>query len=107
MTDHVVVERRMLEALVCPVTQAQLTWDAAGFVPAGSALVLATPTATGTLTFANAIALGGNVDTVRTLQVEDGTATVDAVMTGAGNATDPTVTAVDVTGRGTPGGTAR
>ncbi|GGW26332.1 UPF0434 protein [Gemmobacter lanyuensis] len=28
MTDHVVVERRMLEALVCPVTQAQLTWDA-------------------------------------------------------------------------------
>lgn len=28
MTDLVVVERRMLEALVCPVTQAQLTWDA-------------------------------------------------------------------------------
>ncbi len=28
MSDHVVVERRMLESLVCPVTQAQLTWDA-------------------------------------------------------------------------------
>ena len=28
MTDHVVVERRMLEALVCPVTQAMLTYDA-------------------------------------------------------------------------------
>ena len=27
MSDHVIVERRMLEALVCPVTQAQLTWD--------------------------------------------------------------------------------
>ena len=27
MSDHVIVERRMLEALVCPVAQAQLTWD--------------------------------------------------------------------------------
>ena len=27
MSDHVIVERRMLEGLVCPVTQAQLTWD--------------------------------------------------------------------------------
>ncbi|MBT9247186.1 Trm112 family protein [Gemmobacter fulvus] len=28
MTDQVVVERRMLEALVCPVTQAVLSYDA-------------------------------------------------------------------------------
>lgn len=28
MMDTVTVERRMLESLVCPVTQAQLTWDA-------------------------------------------------------------------------------
>lgn len=27
MTDQVIVDRRMLEALVCPVTQAVLTWD--------------------------------------------------------------------------------
>lgn len=28
MSDAVVVDRRMLEALVCPVTHAVLTWDA-------------------------------------------------------------------------------
>jgi len=28
MSDTVVVDRRMLEALVCPVTHAVLTWDA-------------------------------------------------------------------------------
>ncbi|RID92396.1 Trm112 family protein [Gemmobacter lutimaris] len=28
MTDQNTPERRMLEALVCPMTQAQLTWDA-------------------------------------------------------------------------------
>ncbi|NBX35045.1 hypothetical protein EBR16_06760, partial [bacterium] len=61
----------------------QVTWGADGFLVDGAALILATPTATGTLTFANPIALGGNAQTVRALQVEDGTATVDAVMTGA------------------------
>jgi uncharacterized protein YbaR (Trm112 family) len=28
MTDRVTPDRRMLEALVCPVTNAVLTWDA-------------------------------------------------------------------------------
>jgi len=28
MSDTVIVDRRMLEALVCPVTHAVLTWDA-------------------------------------------------------------------------------
>jgi uncharacterized protein YbaR (Trm112 family) len=28
MTDEVIPDRRMLEALVCPVTHAVLTWDA-------------------------------------------------------------------------------
>ncbi|NBE07113.1 Trm112 family protein [Paragemmobacter ruber] len=28
MTDATVIDRRMLEALVCPVTQAALTYDA-------------------------------------------------------------------------------
>ncbi|WP_151719081.1 Trm112 family protein [Gemmobacter serpentinus] len=28
MSDTTQTDRRMLEALVCPVTQAQLTWDA-------------------------------------------------------------------------------
>lgn len=28
MTDATVIDRRMLEALVCPVTQATLTYDA-------------------------------------------------------------------------------
>lgn len=28
MSDTTPTDRRMLEALVCPVTQAQLTWDA-------------------------------------------------------------------------------
>lgn len=28
MTDTTSSDRRMLEVLVCPVTQAQLTWDA-------------------------------------------------------------------------------
>ncbi|GAB1361474.1 Trm112 family protein [Rhodobacter sp.] len=27
MTDQVIPDRRMLEALVCPVTNAVLTWD--------------------------------------------------------------------------------
>ncbi|NCA02771.1 MAG: hypothetical protein EBS87_11540, partial [Sphingomonadaceae bacterium] len=62
---------------------APLTWGTAGFLPDAAALILATPTATGTLTFANPIALGGTAVTVRALQVENGTATEDAVMTGA------------------------
>ena len=49
---------------------APLTWGANGFLPAGAALILSTPTATGTLTFANPIALGGTAVTVRALQVE-------------------------------------
>jgi len=53
---------------------APLTWGAAGFLPDAAALILATPTATGTLTFANPIALGGTAITVRALQVENGTA---------------------------------
>lgn len=28
MTDEVIPDRRMLEALVCPLTHAVLTWDA-------------------------------------------------------------------------------
>jgi len=62
---------------------ASLTWGADGFLTDAAALILATPTATGTLTFANPIALGGTAVTVRSLQVEDGAAVVDAVMTGA------------------------
>ncbi|NBP46284.1 MAG: hypothetical protein EBU72_13910, partial [Betaproteobacteria bacterium] len=60
-----------------------LNWGLGGFIPEGSSLLLSDVSSANNVTFANPIALGGNAQTVRALQVEDGTATVDAVMTGA------------------------
>lgn len=66
---------------------AGVTWASGNFVPTGSALILGHTTADKTVTFLNPIALNG---ATRIIDVQDGTAAVDAVVSGAisGGASD-------------------
>ena len=66
---------------------AGVTWASGNFVPNGSALILSHTTANKTVTFLNPIALNG---ATRVIDVQDGTAAVDAVVSGAisGGASD-------------------
>ncbi|MEI6238977.1 MAG: autotransporter-associated beta strand repeat-containing protein [Planctomycetia bacterium] len=61
-------------------SSATVTWASGNFVPNGSALVLGATTADRTITLQNPIDLNG---AVRTVQVDDGTAAVDASLGGA------------------------
>ncbi len=56
-----------------------VTWGSGSFVPSGSSLILGAADADKTVTFQNSIALNG---AVRTVQVNDGAAAVDAVLSG-------------------------
>lgn len=62
------------------------TWASGNFVPNGSQLVLSSPTSTNTITFVNPIALNG---AVRTVNVNNGAANIDAVISGAITGTSP------------------
>ncbi len=55
------------------------TWNAAGFVPTGSSLVLSSVTSTNLTTFQNPIDLAGGI---RTVQVNNGLANIDAALSG-------------------------
>ncbi|MGO4550201.1 autotransporter-associated beta strand repeat-containing protein [Lysobacter sp. 2RAF19] len=57
-----------------------VTWNAANFVPTGSQLILGSTLADSMVTFVNPIALNG---ATRSLFIADGTASLDATMTGA------------------------
>ena len=56
---------------------ATMVWNSGSFVPTGSALVLSSTTSDSTVTFQNAIDLNG---AVRTIQVNNGSASTDAVI---------------------------
>ena len=56
-----------------------VTWGSGSFVPVGSALILGASTGDKTVTFQNPIDFGGNVCTVL---ANDGTATVDGILSG-------------------------
>jgi autotransporter-associated beta strand protein len=58
---------------------AQVTWASGSFVPTGSTFILGASGADKTVTFQNPIALGA---VSRTVQVDDGSATVDAILSG-------------------------
>jgi autotransporter-associated beta strand protein len=57
-----------------------VTWGSGGFIPTGSSLILGAADSDKTVTFQNPVALNG---AVRTVQVNDGSAAVDAVLSGA------------------------
>ncbi len=59
---------------------ATVVWNSGSFVPTGSALVLSSTTSDNTVTFQNGIDTNG---AVRTVQVDDGSADTDAVLSGA------------------------
>lgn len=59
---------------------ASVTWASGAFLPAGASLILAANDADKTVNFLNPIALNG---AVRTVQVNNGSAAVDAVLSGA------------------------
>ncbi|MBI3881682.1 MAG: autotransporter-associated beta strand repeat-containing protein, partial [Verrucomicrobia bacterium] len=59
---------------------AGVTWNSGSFVPTGSTFVLGATNADKTITFQNPIALNG---AARTIQVVDGSAAIDAAITGA------------------------
>ncbi|MEX1049361.1 MAG: autotransporter-associated beta strand repeat-containing protein [Akkermansiaceae bacterium] len=58
---------------------AGVTWNTGSFVPTGQSLILGAAGADKTVTFANSIDFGS---AVRTVQVDDGSATVDAILSG-------------------------
>ncbi|MDW8309862.1 MAG: autotransporter-associated beta strand repeat-containing protein, partial [Verrucomicrobiales bacterium] len=58
---------------------AMLTWASGNFVPSGSSLILAAPSADRTVTLVNPINFNG---AARTVQVDNGSAAVDAVLSG-------------------------
>jgi autotransporter-associated beta strand protein len=58
----------------------QVHWNNSQFVPTGSALILSAPAATNTVTFQNPIDLNG---AIRAIEVDDGAALVDAVLSSA------------------------
>jgi len=58
---------------------AQVTWASNSFVPTGSVLILGASSADKTVTFQNPIALNG---AARTVQVDNGSASVDAILSG-------------------------
>jgi fibronectin-binding autotransporter adhesin len=58
---------------------AQVTWGSGSFVPTGSILILGASGADKTVTFQNPIALGAST---RTVQTDNGSAAVDAVLSG-------------------------
>ena len=57
-----------------------VTWDSGSFVPDGSTLILGSSGATHTVDFQNPIDLGASA---RTVQVDNGSASVDAILSGA------------------------
>lgn len=59
---------------------ASVTWAGGSFVPNGSALILGSSGADKTVTFANPVNLNG---AGRTIQVENGSAAIDAILSGA------------------------
>ncbi|MCC8362778.1 autotransporter-associated beta strand repeat-containing protein [Lysobacter sp. A6] len=56
-----------------------LSWNSNGFVPAGSSLILGAPSASGTVDFRNSISM---VNGVRTIETRNGSADVDAILSG-------------------------
>ncbi len=75
---------------------ASVTWASGDFIENGDTFILGASDADHTLTFQNPIALGG---ATRTIQVDDGSATVDAILSGvlSGNSSS----ALTKTGAGT------
>ena len=65
-----------------------LTWASGSFVPDGKALLLSSAYADNTLTLTNAIALAGTTSTTREIRVANGSAALDATLSGvlSGNA---------------------
>ena len=59
---------------------AALAWDDANFVPDGGSLILSSPSSDGTTVFPNAIDFAG---AARTVQVDNGSASTDATLSGA------------------------
>ncbi len=84
---------------------ATVTWASGSFVPNGSSLILAAATADKTVDFQNPINLNNGV---RTIQVDNGSAAVDAKLTGAITSTTPASGGLTKIGNGalTIGGTA-
>jgi autotransporter-associated beta strand protein len=82
---------------------AEVAWATSSFVPSGSSFVLGAASADATVTFQNPLNLASSA-TSRTLQVDDGSAAVDAVMSGVirnGSSSSTTLAIVQKTGTGT------
>ena len=75
----------------------EVTWNGGGFVPTNHNLVFGYQTATGTVDFRNGINLGNGT---RTIEVRDGSADVDATMSGVLRSTN-VLGALTKTGTGT------
>ena len=77
---------------------AGVTWNSGSFVPTSSSLILGASGADKTVDFQNAINLN---DATRTVQVDDGSATVDAVLSGVISSTTAASGGLTKTGAGT------
>lgn len=82
---------------------AGVTWGVGGFVPSGSNLQLGSTSSDNTITFVNPVDLGAAAPgLVRIIDVQNGSAQIDAVFSGAfSNAADPTLGNLAKTGGGT------
>ncbi|HSI07999.1 MAG TPA: autotransporter-associated beta strand repeat-containing protein [Rariglobus sp.] len=82
-------------------TPASLTWGDAHFVAAGNSLILSSSGSDATVDFRNSIVLGTSGTGTRTVQVDNGSASIDARLSGALTDTGTGVYSFTKTGAGT------